>query len=102
MRTSSDGSASDGSLLVFLSDFPLIFPWDRFIMGYHGVHLFRLTVELDVLATIFVASGAGFLVGTLRVIILRVFLEYFVLLCRFTGDMHQAYLSTCQTIAWMA
>ena len=72
-----------------------------FIMGYHGVHLFRLTVELDVLATIFVASGAGFLVGTLRVIILRVFLEYFAICHRLSGAMYQAYFCIGQPIQVM-
>ena len=100
MRTSSDGSASDGSLLVFLSDFPLIFPWDRFIMGYHGVHLLRPTVELDGLATIFVASGSGFLVGTLRGILLGVFLEYFTIYI-VPGSIHQACFFTGRRIVRM-
>ena len=42
------------------SDFPIIFPWDRCIMGYPGVYLLRLTVKLDGLARIFIASAAGF------------------------------------------
>lgn len=46
----------------FLLTFPLIFCWDRLIMGYHGVNLLRLAIELDILSTIFVAVGAGLIV----------------------------------------
>ena len=58
-------------------------------MGYHGVQLFILAVELDGLATLFVAAGVVFLVGPLRGVLFGVFLEDFSLCHRVPGAMHR-------------
>ena len=46
-------------------------------MGYHGIRLLHLTVELDGITMIFVASGAGLFVFVwpLRGVLLGVFLD---------------------------
>ena len=59
-------------------------------MGYHGVHLLRLSVELDGLATLYVSIGAGlfFFVRLLHGVLIGLFLDYFSL-CRIVpGSMH--------------
>ena len=48
-------------------------------MGYRRVHLLRISAKLIGLTTVFVASGAGFLVGPLHDVLLGLFLEYFEL-----------------------
>ena len=92
MHPSSDRNSLSFSLLVFLVwFFPLFFPCDGYIMGYHDGNLLRLAVKLDSLTTPFLAIRAGFFlfVWPLRGVLLGVFLEYFVLFCRVPGAMHQ-------------
>ena len=90
--------------MFFLLIFPLLFPWDGCIMVYHGVHLLCLSVELNDLTTIFVASTVGLFVFVWLPysVLLGIFLEYFTLLCIVPGEMHQAYFVTSRLIARMA
>ena len=46
-------------------------------MGYHGVNLFNIAIELDGLTTIFVSVGAGLLVKLLRGVLLEYYLRTF-------------------------
>ena len=73
-------------------------------MGYHGVHLLRCAVKLDSLTKMFVAAGGAFFlfIWLLCGIILGLFREYFELLCRMPGAMHQACVCTVWQIVWMA
>ena len=71
-------------------------------MGYHGVNLLRLNVELEVLSEIFVVSRSVFLlfVWPLHVILLGVFLEYFTIYI-VPGSIHQACFFTGRRIVRM-
>ena len=60
---------------VVLSVSPLIFCWDRFIMGYHCFYLLRLAVKLDGITTIFAAAIVGLLVGPLSGVLFGVFIK---------------------------
>ena len=73
-------------------------------MGYHGVNILSLNVELDILSALFVAVGAGFLLfmWPLRSVLLGVFLDYFALFRRVPGSMHQACFFIGRLISWMA
>ena len=74
-------------------------------MVYYGVQLLRLDFKLDGLTTHIISSGACFFffVWPLCDVLIRVFLEYFTLICRVSGYMHQAYLfCTGRLIARMA
>ena len=74
-------------------------------MGYHGVNLLSLAIELDGLATIFLAAKSGFFflfVWPLCGILLGLFIEYFALFCRVSGAMHQVCFFTGLPIAQMA
>ena len=73
-------------------------------MGYYAVNLLRLAVEIDGLATLFLATVAGLFlfVWPLCGVLLRVLLEYFVILYRVPGAMHQACFFTGRPICRMA
>ena len=74
-------------------------------MGYYGVNLLRLTVEIDILSALFVAAGAGFLLflWPLFGVVPGVLLEYFALLRRFPGDMHKECFSPVgRSLRWPA
>ena len=74
-------------------------------MRYHGVNLLRLAIELDGLATMFLAAKSGFFflfVWPLCGILLGLFIEYFALFCRVSGAMHQVCFYTGRSIDQMA
>ena len=60
-------------------------------MGYHGVQVLCLSVKLDGINVLFVAIGAVFFIFVLPLlgVILGLFLDYFALLRRVPGAMHQ-------------
>ena len=66
--------------------------------------MLHLAVELDGLTTLSFASGVGFFLflWLLCSVLLGVLLEYFSLLRRVTGDMHQACFVTVQPIYQMS
>ena len=72
-------------------------------MGLHGVQLLRLTVEIEGLSTLFVASVAGFLVfeWLLRGMPFGVVLKHFLIFQRVLGAKKQAFFGTVWPIDWM-
>ena len=67
-------------LALFGSHFCYLFlPWDRITMVFHGVNFLSVVLKLDCLATLGLASGAGFcrFKGPLCRVIFRLYFQYF-------------------------
>ena len=70
-------------------------------MGYHAVYILRTYIETERITTLFFAAGAGFLVGTLHVVLIKAFIEYITIFRRVSGAMHQACCSPVgRSIGW--
>ena len=71
-------------------------------MGYHAVYFLHCPVKLDGLTMIFVASGSGFFVGPLHIVLIGLLLDYFTIFHILYRAMHQACFVANWTIAWIA